>query len=356
MILPAWLEALASTIPAPDRVAAAEAQRRLDDKTKPPGSLGRLEEIAVSLATMRGSVEFETAPRAVVVMAADHGVTRQGVSAYPQAVTAQMVRNFASGGAAINVLARQMQARTVVVDLGVAGGGPWPPGIRSLAVAPGTADMTLGPAMSEAEAERALETGARLARELAEEGVQLLATGEMGIGNTTAAAALTAVFTGRRPEEVTGPGTGLDEERLAHKVSVVKSALEKNRPVRERPLETLAKVGGLEIAGLAGLIVGAAARRRPVLLDGFITGAAALVAVSLVPGVRPFLLAAHRSREPGHAAALAELGLDPILDLGLRLGEGTGAALALPVIDAAVRILREMASFEAAGVSRRNER
>ena len=351
---PEWLEKLASKISEPDRTVAVEAQRRLDDKTKPLGSLGRVEEIAVQLAAIHGRVEFETEPRAVVVMAADHGVACQGVSAYPQEVTVQMVRNFASGGAAINVLARQMQVRTVIVDMGVAGGGPWPPEVRSLAVARGTADMTLGPAMSVAQAEQALEAGARLARELAADGARVFATGEMGIETTTAAAALTAVFTGRSPEEVTGRGTGIDDGALTRKISVVKQALERNRPVPERPLEALSKVGGLEIAGLAGMILGAAAVRVPVLLDGFITGAAALVAVALVPSAQPFLFAAHRSREPGHAAVLAKLDLRPILDLDLRLGEGTGAVLALPILDAAGRILREMASFESARVSRGN--
>jgi len=286
-------------------------------------------------------------------MAADHGVVAQGVSAYPQAVTAQMVRNFAAGGAAINVLARQMDALTVIVDIGVAGDNRWPEAVRCHALGPGTADLSLGPAMSEVDAERAVVTGISIVRELAAAGVRLVATGDMGIGNTTAAAALTAVFTGRAPEEVTGRGTGIGDAVLERKIAVIRRSLEKNRPEPRRPREALAKVGGFEIAGLVGVVLGGAIERLPVVLDGFIAGAAALAAVALAPAAREYLFAGHRSAEAGHGAALAALGLEPILDLGLRLGEGTGAVLALPILDSAGRILREMASFESAGVSGR---
>jgi nicotinate-nucleotide--dimethylbenzimidazole phosphoribosyltransferase len=342
---------LLARIGAVDPKMAAEARRRIDGKTKPPGSLGRIEEVAVRLASIFAGTEFEISPRAVVVLAADHGVARQGVSAYPSAVTAQMVRNFAAGGAAVNVLARQMSARTVIVDMGVAGRNDWPAEVRRCALGPGTADLSVGPAMSEAQAEAGILAGAALVADLCGDGCRLVATGEMGIGNTTAAAALTAVFTGRPAAEATGRGTGLSDEALARKISIVERALDCNRPSPRRPLEALARVGGFEIAGLVGVILGGAAARIPVLLDGFIAGAAALVAVSLSPVAGAYLLAGHRSAETGHGAALAALGLEPLLDLGLRLGEGTGALLALPILDAASRILREMASFESAGVS-----
>jgi nicotinate-nucleotide--dimethylbenzimidazole phosphoribosyltransferase len=351
------MSALASRISRirPPSAEAAEAARRcLDDKTKPVGSLGRLEELAIRLAAIHGRLDFATRPRAVVIFAADHGVTAQGVSAYPREVTAQMVRNFASGGAAINVLARQMEARPVIVDMGVAGEPEWPDVVVDRRLRPGTADMTLGAAMSVENAARAVEEGVRIAEELvADEGIRVLATGDMGIGNSTAAAALTAVFTGEAVSTVTGRGTGLDDERLARKIGVVARALECNRPSRDRPLEALAAVGGFEIGAIAGLVVGAAARRIPVVIDGFIAGAGALVAAALAPAAVEYMIASHRSSEPGHGAALQSLGLEPLLDLGLRLGEGTGAVLALPLLDAASAILREMASFESSGVSRK---
>jgi len=343
--------ALAARIAAPDSQAAASVARLLDQKTKPRGSLGRLEEIAARLAAINRATTFSTAPRAVVVMAADHGVARRGVSAYPPAVTAQMVQNFAAGGAAINVLARQFAVRTVIVDMGVAAPRDWPADVRRCSIGRGTADMTVEAAMSEIQAEQAIEAGAAIVAELAAGGCRLVATGDMGIGNTTAAAALTAVFTNRLPAEVTGRGTGIDDDALSRKIAVVERALELHQPRPDRPLAALARVGGFEIAGLVGVILGGAAAGLPVVLDGFIAGAAALVAVALVPPARAYLFAGHRSAEAGHRAALAALELEPILDLGLRLGEGTGAVLALPILDAAGRVLDEMASFESAGVS-----
>jgi len=344
---------LISRIRPTDGIAAAEAQRRLDAKTKPLGSLGRLEEIAAQLASIyrSSSADIAPSPRAVVIMAADHGVASRGVSAYPSAVTAQMVHNFAAGGAAINVLARQMQARPVIVDMGVAGVNDWPSAVRRHAIGAGTRDLSEGPAMSVADAEKALLIGAAIAGELAAEGVRLIATGDMGIGNTTAAAALTALFTGRPAAQVTGRGTGIGEDVLARKSAIVERALRRNAPSVGDPIDALAKVGGFEIAGLAGVILGGAASGLPVLLDGFIAGSAALVAVALAPAARGYLLAGHCSAELGHRAALATLGLEPIVDLGLRLGEGTGAMLALPVLDAAAHILSEMATFESAGIS-----
>jgi nicotinate-nucleotide--dimethylbenzimidazole phosphoribosyltransferase len=333
-----------------DRDAAARAEARLDRKTKPRRSLGRLEELACRLAAVYGTADPALPAKAVVVMAADHGVAEEGVSAYPQEVTAQMVKNFLTGGAAINVLARHQGARVVVADLGTRGPVDLPQ-VRDCRLGPGTANFTRGPAMSPETAVRALEVGIGLAVELAADGVGLLGVGDMGIGNTTAASAMTAVLCGQEPARVTGRGTGIDDGRLRLKVDAVERALRVNRPDPGDALDVLAKVGGFEIAGLAGLLLGAAACRVPVLLDGFITGAAALAAVRLCPEARHYLVASHRSVEPGHAAILGELGQVPLFDLNLRLGEGTGAVLAMNLAEAALRILREMATFEAAGVT-----
>ncbi|MBM4420189.1 MAG: nicotinate-nucleotide--dimethylbenzimidazole phosphoribosyltransferase, partial [Chloroflexi bacterium] len=308
---------------------------RQDRLTKPRGSLGRLEDLAVALAGMRGEVPRSLPRRAVVVMAADHGVAAEGVSAYPASVTAQMVANFASGGAAINVLARVAGARLRVVDMGVG---------------TGTANMRRAPALSREAAERALLRGAAVLDEEADAGLDLVATGEMGIANTTAASAIAAALTGMPVAEVVGRGSGIDGAGLARKVAVIEDALRLHRPGPGDPLGVLTAVGGLEIAGLAGLVLRAAGRRIPVVLDGFISGAAAAVADALAPACRPYLIAAHRSAEPGHQALLARLGLSPLLDLGLRLGEGSGAALGLPLVEAAARIHHEMATFGEAGV------
>jgi nicotinate-nucleotide--dimethylbenzimidazole phosphoribosyltransferase len=344
------LEQTRASISPVDRDAAAQAQSRLDRKTKPRGSLGRLEELACRLAAVYGTAEPALPPRAVVVMAADHGVAEEGVSAYPQEVTGQMVKNFLTGGAAINVLARQHGARVVVADLGTKHPVELPQ-VRDCRLGPGTANFARGPAMSRDTAVRGLEIGIGLAGELSAEGVGLLGAGDMGIANTTASSAITAVLTGRPPARVTGRGTGIDDDRLRLKVDAIERALRVNRPDAADPIDVLAKVGGFEIAGLAGVMLGAAAHRVPVLLDGFITGAAALIAVGLCPAAGDYLIASHRSVEPGHQAILAHLGLRPLLDLDLRLGEGTGAVLAMSLAEAALRILREMATFEAAGVT-----
>ena len=334
-----------------DRAAAAEVQRRLDDKTKPRRSLGQLEDLASRIAAIRGTAELEVPRAAVVVMGADHGVAEDGVSAYPQEVTRQMLLNFARGGAAINVLARHAGARVVVVDMGVREPVPATPEIRVRRIGPGTANFTRGPAMTRAQATAALEVGIGIAGELADAGLTVIATGDMGIGNTTAASALTAALTRATVEVVTGRGTGIDDEGWQRKVEAIRRALTVNRPDPADAVDVLSKVGGFEIAGVAGVILGGAARRIPVVLDGFITGAAALVAVRLVPHVSDYLIASHRSVEAGHRVVLDALGVRPLLDLDLRLGEGSGAALALHVIAAAVHILREMATFAAAGVS-----
>ncbi len=339
-------------IPPFDSEAAAATARRLDRLTKPQGSLGRLEGLAIQLAGMTGNPACRFSRRAVVVMAADHGVTEEAVSAYPAEVTAQMVANFAAGGAGINVLARQAHAQVVVVDMGVR---QWAqvPGVLDRRLGPGTKNMAVEPAMTRAQAEAAIAAGRELAAELIAGGAELLVTGEMGIGNTTAASAVTAAMTGRPAAEVTGRGTGLDDGAHAHKVRVVERALALHAPDRDDPLGVLAAVGGFELGGLAGLIIGAAERRVPVVLDGFITGSAALLATALAPDAREYLVAAHRSVEPGHAVILEALGLEPLLDLQLRLGEGTGGALALHLVDAAVAVRDEMATFDEAGVSER---
>ena len=348
------LSALRSRIAAPDPAVAAQARRRLDALTKPPGSLGRLEDLALQLSAITGRCPPRIAHPVIFTLAADHGVAVEGVSAYPQVVTAQMVANFLRGGAAVNALAREAGARVVVADLGVASPLPAHPDLARAAVAPGTGNMARGPAMSRAQALEAIERGAALVDGAAARGLDLVGTGEMGIANTTAASAITAALTGARPEEVTGPGTGLDAAGRARKAAVIARALAVNRPDPADPLDVLAKVGGFEIAGLAGVILAGAARRCPVLLDGFIAGAAALVAVGLAPAAREYLIASHRSPEPGHPHALAALGLAPYLDLDLRLGEGTGAALCVGLARAAARVLAEMATFESAGVSGRS--
>lgn len=338
----------------PDRDVAAAVQRLLDAKTKPRGSLGRLERLACQIAAIRRTALPPPPRPAIVVMAADHGVAAEGVSAYPQEVTRQMVLNFARGGAAINVLARHAGARLVVVDIGVAGDPLEAPGVRACRIAAGTANFAHGPAMTRDQAVAAVEAGIAIARELVEGGIDLIGTGEMGIANTTAASALTAVLTGAPVDEVTGRGTGIDDAAIAHKRDVVRRAIELHRPELGNPadpLDVLARLGGFEIAGLAGVVLGAAAAGVPVVVDGFIASAAALVAVRLAPAAAGSLVCAHRSAEPGHRRVLAALDREPVLDLDLRLGEGTGAALAMPLIDAALAILRDMATFAAAGVS-----
>lgn len=337
-------------INAVDEGARRETQRILDNKTKPRGSLGRLEALAAHLAAIRGTSEVPPLEKAVVVMAADHGVAASGVSAYPQEVSAQMLLNFAGGGAAVNVLAKAAGARVVAVDMGVLQPVD-APAIEACRLGPGTKNLELEPAMTRQQGARAVEYGVALARDLIDQGTSLIALGEMGIGNTTAASALTHVFTGSPVSEVTGKGTGIDDVALRRKIEVVENAVHRSGARSSNPWHAMCELGGFEIAGLAGVAIGAAARRVPVVLDGFITGAAALFADAVAPNVRSYFIASHRSAEPGHHIALRELGLLPLLELGLRLGEGSGAALALPIIDAAVHILNEMATFEAAGVS-----
>jgi nicotinate-nucleotide--dimethylbenzimidazole phosphoribosyltransferase len=347
------LDGLLAAIAPADPRAYALAQFRLDELTKPPGSLGRLEEIAARLVMLTGLAPRVMRP-VVFTFAADHGVVAEGVSAYPQSVTAQMVENFLRGGAAINVLARQAGARVVVADFGVANAiGRFPDLVR-VSLGAGTQNIARGPAMTRTQAIAAVEAGAHLAEEAIAAGADLLATGDMGIGNTTAASAMVAAITGAPAEAVTGRGTGVDDAAWRAKVGVVRRALEVNAPDPADGVDVVAKVGGFEIAGLMGVILAGGAHRVPVVLDGFIGGAAAVAALTLAPALGDALFASHRSTEPGHDVALRHLGLVPYLDLSLRLGEGTGAALFIHLARAASLVYTEMATFKSAGVDSRS--
>ena len=331
-------------------MAAADARQAL--LTKPPGSMGRLENLGTRLAGIAGVCPPPLLePVAVAVFAGDHGVHRQGVTPWPQEVTGQMVANVCAGGAVVNALARQVGAEVIVVDVGVAGDVPTDERLTGASVARGTADLSAGPAMTEAQCRQAVEAGAAVADRLADEGYRLLVTGDLGLANTTPAAAVIAAITGADAAEVTGRGAGSSDAMLAHKVDVVRGAVARLDPDAD-PLTVLAEVGGFEHAALVGFVLAAASRRLPVVLDGVIAGSAALVAAALEPRVVGYLVAGHRSEEPGAAVALRTLGLDPLLDLDLRLGEGSGALLAVPIVQSAARMLREVATFEAAEVSR----
>jgi len=332
------------------------AQEAMDRKVKPPGSLGRLEALAVRLAVLQETVEPEMDRGRILIFAADHGVTAEGVSAYPREVTAQMVRAFASGGAAITVLARTLGLEVEVVDVGVDAELPELPGVVTARVRRGSRNFVHEPAMGGEELEAALEAGRAAARRAAEAGANAVGLGDMGIGNTTAAAALISALTGASPAETVGRGTGVDDRGLAVKRAVVETALRLHASHLSHPRSALAAVGGLEIAALAGAAIEAARLRRAVLVDGFISTAAALAAVRLDPEIRPALFYSHRSAEAGHGLALTVLGASPILDLGMRLGEGTGSALAFPILKAAAAILREMATFSQAGVTDRPDK
>ncbi len=331
-----------------------QARQRQQTLTKPAGSLGRLEEIAIQIAGIQRRVLPSIERKVVIVMAGDHGVTVEGVSAYPSAVTPQMVQNFLHGGAAINALARQANARVVVVDVGVAGELQHAD-LVSRKVAYGTANMAVGAAMTRTQMLQAINVGIDIVQEQVVQGVQLIATGDMGIGNTTASSAITATLLQLAVDQVTGRGTGLNDAQLTHKVAVIKRALVVNVPDPQKPFDVLMKVGGLEIAGLVGVILAAAAQRIPVVIDGFIAGAAALVAARQCEAVVQYLIAGHTSVEQGHAYILQQMGLTPLLNLGLRLGEGTGAVLAMHIIEGALRTHGEMLTFDEAGVSEREQ-
>jgi len=328
-----------------------EAQRRLDNKTKPLGSLGRLEEFARRYAAISGTLEPETMKKVIFTFAGDHGVVAEGVSAFPKEVTPQMVLNFLNGGAGVNVLARHVGADVLVVDVGVDYEFNAVPGLINRKVARGTRNFAKGPAMTREESLAAIEVGIELANQAKSEGVSILGTGEMGIGNTTPSSAIIAAISGKSVREVTHRGTGINDAALENKIRVIEEGLALNKPDPRDPLDLLTKVGGLEIAAIAGLVIGAAANRLPVVVDGFISTAGALIASEMHPNIREYIFAAHESVEIGHRFMLERLGAEPILDLQLRLGEGTGAALAMGLIEAGVKILQEMATFEEAGVA-----
>jgi nicotinate-nucleotide--dimethylbenzimidazole phosphoribosyltransferase len=339
------------SIKPPDTATMNEARARQDTLTKPAGSLGRLEELSIQIAGIQHKAKPTIEKKGMITMAGDHGVVAEKVGNWPQEVTAQMVDNFLRGGAGINVLARHSGARIVFVDMGVASDLKPHPQLMVKKIGYGTANICRGPAMTEAQAVEALEAGIEIVNGEAKKGLDIVGTGDMGIGNTTASSAIFAARTGLPPEKVTGRGTGLTDEQLIHKTDCIRRALECNKPDKSKPVEVLAKVGGFEIGGLAGVMLGAAAKRIPVVIDGFISGAAALIAMGLAPQIKDYIIAAHVSAEAGHAAMLKYMGLRPLLSLDLRLGEGTGAALGIFIAEAAVRTLNEMSTFAEAGVS-----
>lgn len=351
--MPVTLEACRQAIGPLDANAMSEAARRWDTLTKPLGSLGRLETLACRVAGITGLTRPRMVERVVFVLAGDHGVVAEGVSAYPSAVTAQMVYNFLRGGAAINVLSRQVGARVIVADMGVDAEFPQVPGLMNRKIRRGTHNFARQPAMTAIEALASVESGIALADAEVKDGQTWVVTGDMGIGNTTASSAIVAAMTGAAVETVTGGGTGVTGPGLARKAAVIREALDRHRPASHDPLDVLTKVGGFEIGGLAGVMLGAAAHRCPVILDGLISAAAALLAVGLIPAAREYMIAGHRSVEPGHSVALRSLGLTPVLDLEMRLGEGTGGVLALTILEAACQLLDRMATFEEAGVATR---
>ncbi len=344
--------ALASIHPVPaERLSAV--QDRLDRQAKPKGSLGRLEEFARRYVAITGREEVRR--RSVFTFAGDHGVAAEGVSAFPREVTPQMVINFLEGGAAINALARHAGAEVFVVDMGVDYDFPQHPGLLDRKVARGTGNLAVGPAMTREQAVRSLETGIELALFCRESGIDLVGTGDMGIANTTPSAAIAAVFTGLPPGQVTHRGTGIDDGALANKIRVIEEALRVNGPDPADPVDVLAKVGGFEIGGIAGLVLGCAALQIPVVVDGFISTAGALIASELHPNVRDYIFAAHHSVEIGHRHMLERIAQRPMLDLGMRLGEGTGAALTMGLIEASLQMLRQVKTFDQAGVSKGRE-
>ena len=345
------LEKIIEKIQPLNKEAMAAAQARQNMLTKPAGSLGRLEELSIQIAGITGKAIPEIKDKVIITMAGDHGVVAEGVSAYPQEVTPQMVLNFLYDGAAINVLAKHVGARITIVDMGVAADMEPHPVLLNKKIGKGTANMTQGPAMSREDTLKAILAGVEVVEAEIEKGLDIVGTGEMGIGNTTPSAAIAAVLTGIEPAKLAGRGTGVDDEGLKRKIDAIERALAKNKPDPADGLDVLAKVGGFEIAGLTGVILGAAANGKPVMVDGFISTAAAMIAVTIAPAVRPYLISAHRSQEYGHIQMIEWLGLKPLIDLDFRLGEGTGAALGISLAEAACKILANMATFSEAGVT-----
>lgn len=352
------MERLKKTINKIDPIDARlieKTQRRLDSLTKPQGSLGRLEDLAKQIAGITGNENPGIKDKVIFTMAGDHGVVEEGVSAFPQEVTLQMVYNFLRGGAGINVLARHVNARVIVIDMGVAAS---PDIQKSKArnfvdkkIAFGTKNMAKGPAMTEREAISAIEAGIEVFEKEFAEGIDIAGTGDMGIGNTTPSSAIVASITGSGVEDITGRGTGIDDKGLTNKIKVIKKAIAINKPDPEDPIDVLSKVGGFEIGGLSGIILASAANKIPVVIDGFISGAAALIAYKLEPKVKDYMIASHCSVEKGHRIALDFMGLKPLLDFDMRLGEGTGAALGMSIAEAGIKILTEMATFQSAAIS-----
>jgi nicotinate-nucleotide--dimethylbenzimidazole phosphoribosyltransferase len=338
-----------------DKEIVCHVQRSLDNLTKPKGSLGRLEEFAVRYCGARGEEKPSIDKKMIVTFAADHGIAEEGVSAYPREVTAQMVFNFLKGGAGVNVLARHANAEVLVVDIGVDYDFKKEKGLIINKVNRGTGNFAKGSAMSREEALASIECGISVADRLCSEGYQIIGTGEMGIGNTTASSAVISVLGEVHPGEVTGRGTGIEEKAYQKKIKLIEKGIGINKPDPSDPVDVLSKVGGFEIGGIAGLIIGASARRVPVVVDGFISGAGAMIALKLAPKVREYLFFSHLSEEKGHRILFDAIGEKPILDLSLRLGEGTGAALAISLIEAGVKVLKEMATFEEADVSQSNQ-
>ncbi len=329
----------------------AAAQKHLDSLTKPPGSLGRLEEFARRLVAITENRNPSLDKKVIFTLAGDHGVVDEGVSAYPKEVTPQMVFNFLRGGAGINVLARHAGSEIVVVDIGVDYNFGEVEGLLNMKVMKGTRNFAKGPAMTRGEAVKCVESGIELVNGYSKKGYTIVGTGDMGIGNTTPSSAIASVITGTPVSEVTGKGTGISDETLMRKIKVIEDAIQLNKPDPKDAIDVLSKVGGAEIGGIAGVVLGAASNRLPVVIDGFISTAGALVAYTMEPAVKDYIFAAHNSVEKGHRVMLETMGLTPIIDLGLRLGEGTGAALAMFMIEAGLKIYKEMATFQEAGVS-----
>jgi len=345
------IDEIVGSIEPPDAESMELAKRRQDMLTKPRESLGRLEDLSIQLAGIYRTGQPSIRKKAIFTMAADHGVTAEGISAYPSDVTAQMVLNFASGGAAINVLSRHAGADVITVDMGVASDNSWPDSIVNCRIRKGTANFAREAAMTNEEAEMAVLKGIELSQEYIERGYDLIGVGDMGIGNTTAASALTAFFCGKAAQEVTGRGTGIDDVGLSRKIGTIEKALELHGQDLADPLNVLSRIGGLEIAGMTGVILGCASNGVPVVLDGFISSSSGLIAAALAPESRSYMIASHLSVERGHSAILEKLELEPVLDLRMHLGEGTGSALAMMVLEAACKVLNEMATFEEADVS-----
>ncbi|MBL7061828.1 MAG: nicotinate-nucleotide--dimethylbenzimidazole phosphoribosyltransferase [Dehalococcoidia bacterium] len=349
--MPTSLDTILKEIKPLDSSAMAAAQSRQNSLTKPHGSLGRLEDLSIQIAGIKGQLKPKLEHKTIITMVADHGVTAETVSLYPQEVTRQMVLNFLKGGAAINVLAEQIGARVIVVDMGVKGGFQPLPGLLCKMIDFGTQNMTQGPAMTRQQAIDTIEAGIQVVEAELAKRLDIIGTGDMGIGNTTASSAILAALSGRPPKKVTGRGTGIADRQLAHKIKVIEKALSVNKPNPKDPIDVLAKVGGFEIGGLAGVILAGAAYRIPVVIDGFISGAAALIATGLSPQAKDYLITAHLSAEAGHELLLQFLGLKPLLNLNMRLGEGTGAVLGIFLAEAATRTLNQMATFAEASVS-----